>query len=85
MNVINKLSKHDLIKGLPNLKYEKYHICEACMKVKQIIISFKPKNEVSTSGPLTQLHLYLFGPMKTQSLGGKHYVLVIIDDYSRFT
>ena len=27
----------------------------------------------------------LFGPTRTTSLGGKRYVLVIVDDYSRFT
>ena len=27
----------------------------------------------------------LFGPSRTSSLGGKHYCLVIVDDYSRFT
>ena len=74
------LSKHDIGKRLP--KYEKDHICEACMKDKQISISFKPKNEVSNLRPLTPLHLDIFGPMRTLSLGGKQYVLVIVDDYS---
>lgn len=46
MNLVNKLSKHDLVKGLPKLKYERDHICDACMKAKQINISFKPTNEV---------------------------------------
>ena len=27
----------------------------------------------------------LFGPARTKSLGGNHYCLVIVDDYSRFT
>ena len=27
----------------------------------------------------------LFGPTKTQSLGGKRYGLVIVDDFSRYT
>ena len=27
----------------------------------------------------------LFGPSRTSSLGGKHYSLVTVDDYSRFT
>ena len=34
---------------------------------------------------MTLLHLDSFGPVRTQSLGGKQYVLVIVDDYSRFT
>ena len=71
MNVINKLSKYDLVKGLPKLKYERDHICGACTKGKQISVSFKLKNEVSTFKSLTLFHLNLFGPMRTQSLGGK--------------
>ena len=85
MNLANKLSKHNLVKELPKLKYKRDHICDACMKGKQISISFKPLNEVSTSRPLTLFHLDLFGPMRTQTLGGKHYTLVIVDDYFRFT
>ncbi|KAI3735801.1 hypothetical protein L6452_15316 [Arctium lappa] len=45
----------------------------------------KPKPEPSTSAPLELLHMDLCGPMRTQSLGGKKYILVIVDDYSRYT
>jgi len=31
------------------------------------------------------LHLDLFGPSRTMSIGGNYYALVIVDDYSRFT
>ena len=34
---------------------------------------------------LELLHVNLCGPMKVPSRGGKRYVLVIVDDYSRFT
>ncbi|RDY14801.1 hypothetical protein CR513_00065, partial [Mucuna pruriens] len=55
------------------------------MQGKQIIGSFRSKNIVSTSRPLELLHIDLFGPTITVSLGGKHYGLVVIDDYSRWT
>ncbi|KAI3770761.1 hypothetical protein L6452_01904 [Arctium lappa] len=45
----------------------------------------KPKPEPSTSDPLEFLHMDLWGPMQTQSINGKKYVLVIVDDYSRYT
>ncbi|KAI3672704.1 hypothetical protein L6452_38801 [Arctium lappa] len=35
----------------------------------------KPKPEPSTSSPLELLHIDLYGPMRTQSIGGKKYVL----------
>ena len=34
---------------------------------------------------LSILHLDLFGPSRIASLNGKHYVFVIVDDYTRFT
>jgi len=35
--------------------------------------------------PLDILHMDLFGPSKTASLGGNLYTLVIVDVFSRFT
>src|SRR5262249_15937368 len=43
------------------------------------------KNIVSTSQPLELLHIDLFGPSKTTSLGGKNYGFIIVDNFSRFT
>jgi len=82
---LNKLISKYLVIGLPKLKFEKYHICEACQKEKQIKHSFKLKNVVFTSKPLELLHMDLFGLSRTISLGGNYYALVIVDDFSRFT
>ena len=85
MSNIKSLWKKNLVYGLPKLKYEKDQICKACQLSKQTKISFQLKNEVSTSKPLELLHMDLFGPSEILSLGGKRYVFVIVDDYSRFT
>ncbi|KAI3720023.1 hypothetical protein L6452_20930 [Arctium lappa] len=82
---INKLVSGKLVKGLPELKYEKEHLCAACEKGKMKRAPHKPKPEPSTNSPLELLHIDLCGPMRTQSLGGKKYVLVIVDDYTRYT
>ena len=55
------------------------------LKGKQVKNSFKSKNCVSTTQPLKMLHIDLCGPMRIMSRGGKRYVCVIVDDYSRFT
>ena len=44
-----------------------------------------PKNVVSIEIPLEMLHMDLFGPSRTMSLGGNLYALVIVDDFSRYT
>ena len=84
MNHLNKLISKDLVIGLPKFKFEKDHICVACQKGKRIKHSFKLKNVVSTSKPLELLHMDLFGPLSTMSLGGNYYALVI-DYFSRYT
>jgi len=85
MNHLNKLISNDLVIGLPKLKFEKEHVCEACQKGKQTRKSFKLKIFVSTSKPFELLHMDLFGPSRTMSIGGNLYALVVVDDFSRYT
>ena len=85
MHTIKKLAKKELVRGLPLCNFEYDHVCDACAKGKQVRSSFKPKNNISTSRPLELLHMDLCGPISIQSLGRSKYILVIVDDYSRFT
>jgi len=85
MNHLNKLVSNELVLGFPKLKFEKEHVCEACQKGKQTRKSFNLKNCVSTSKPIELLHMDLFGPSRTMSLGGNLYAFVVVDDFSRFT
>jgi hypothetical protein len=85
MELLSKLSKLDLVKGLPITKFVKDKICDACQLGKQTKSSFKKKKVISTSRPLELLHMDLFGPIRTASLSGKLYAFVIVDDYSRYT
>ncbi|GJZ97301.1 retrovirus-related pol polyprotein from transposon TNT 1-94, partial [Tanacetum coccineum] len=45
----------------------------------------KPKSEDTNQEKLYLLHKDLCGPMRVASVNGKKYILVIVDDYSRFT
>ncbi|GJZ77812.1 retrovirus-related pol polyprotein from transposon TNT 1-94 [Tanacetum coccineum] len=47
--------------------------------------SHKPKVVVINQDKLSLLHMDLYGPMRVSSINGKKYILVIVDDYSRFT
>jgi transposase InsO family protein len=40
--------------------------------------------DVMTEHPCELLHMDLVGPARVQSMGGKWYVLVVVDDYSRY-
>ena len=70
-NLITKLLKHNLVKEISNLSFENDKICDACQLGKQTKNTFKSKNIVSTTRPLELLHIVLFGPTRTTSLGGK--------------
>ena len=48
-------------------------------------LSVSKKNKLDIKRSLDFLHVDLFGPVSTQSQGGKGYSLVIVDDFSRFT
>ncbi|GJY60131.1 putative ribonuclease H-like domain-containing protein [Tanacetum coccineum] len=45
----------------------------------------KPKIKNTNLEVLNTLHMDLCGPMRVQTSNGKKYILVIVDDYSRFT
>ncbi|GJX07959.1 uncharacterized mitochondrial protein-like protein [Tanacetum coccineum] len=47
--------------------------------------SLPPKLVPSTESKLELLHMNLCGPMRVASINGKKYILVIVDDYSRYT
>nr|GEV64173.1 retrovirus-related Pol polyprotein from transposon TNT 1-94 [Tanacetum cinerariifolium] len=82
---INNLARKDLVRGLPRLKFEKYHLCSACQLRKSKKHSYKPKAENTIMEVLHTLHMDLCRPMRVQSINGKKYILVIVDNYSRFT
>nr|GEV09183.1 retrovirus-related Pol polyprotein from transposon TNT 1-94 [Tanacetum cinerariifolium] len=82
---INHLSRQGLVRGLPKLKLEKDHLCSACAMGKSKKKSHKPKSEDTNQEKLYLLHMNLCEPMRVESVNGKKYILVIVDDYSRFT
>nr|GEY10918.1 integrase, catalytic region, zinc finger, CCHC-type, peptidase aspartic, catalytic [Tanacetum cinerariifolium] len=82
---INDLARKDLVQGLPRLKSEKDHLCSACQLGKSKKHTHKTKAENTIMEVLHIFHMDLCGPMRVQSINGKKYILVIVDDYSRFT
>nr|GEV05050.1 retrovirus-related Pol polyprotein from transposon TNT 1-94 [Tanacetum cinerariifolium] len=82
---INHLARQGLVRGLPKLKFEKDHLCLACAMGKSTRKTHKPKSEDTNQKKLYLLHMDICGPMRVESVKGKKYILVIVDDYSRFT
>nr|GEX01594.1 hypothetical protein [Tanacetum cinerariifolium] len=70
---------------LPKMKFKKDHLCSTCEQGKIHRKHHKSKTAFSSIKPLYLLHLDLCGPMRVESINGKRYVLVVVDDYSRYT
>nr|GEU30426.1 hypothetical protein [Tanacetum cinerariifolium] len=73
---INHLARQGLVRGLPKLKFQKDHLCLACAMGKSTKKSYKPKSEDTNQEKLYLLHMDLCGPMRTESVNGKKYILV---------
>nr|GEY98641.1 hypothetical protein [Tanacetum cinerariifolium] len=76
-------SKH--MTGLPKMKFKKDHLCSACKQGKIHRKHHKSKMAFALNKPVYLLHMDLCGPMYVESINGKRYVLVVVDDYSRYT
>jgi hypothetical protein len=85
MKQLNKLIKHDLVRGLKDVTFEKDKLCSACQVEKQVGNTHPKKSMMSTSKPFELLHMDLFGPTTYTSIGGNKYEFMIVDDFTRYT
>ncbi|WVZ85106.1 hypothetical protein U9M48_032061 [Paspalum notatum var. saurae] len=80
-----RLSSMGLIRGLPKLRAEKDLVCHPYRHGKMVTASHIPVSQVMTSYPGELLHMDTVGPARVASVSGKWYVLVVVDDFSRFS
>jgi hypothetical protein len=83
-DLLCRLNGLDLLQGLPLLKFESDLVCAPCRHGKMIAASHSPVNTVLTEHPGKLLHMDTVGPSRVRSIGGKWYVFVIVNDYSRY-
>ena len=67
------------------MKFEKDLVCHPCYHGKMVATSHPPVNQVRTKDPSKLLHMDIVGLARVRSDGGKWYVLVIVDDFSRYS
>nr|GFA04243.1 retrovirus-related Pol polyprotein from transposon TNT 1-94 [Tanacetum cinerariifolium] len=70
---------------LPKMKFEKDHLYSACEQWKIHRKHHNSKTAFASNKSLYLLYIDLCGPMCVESINTKRYVLVVIDDYSRYT
>jgi transposase InsO family protein len=83
-DLLSRLSKLNLVRGFPWLRLEKELVCAPCKHAKMVASSHPPLTDVITEHPCELHHLDLLGPARVRSAGEKWYVLVLVDDYSRY-
>ena len=76
---LQNLIKQGLLKGAKTCKLD---FCEQCVMGKQTRVKFGTAIH-NTKGILDYIHSDVWGPSRTASIGGKHYFVTFVDDYSR--
>jgi transposase InsO family protein len=80
-----RLSGLVLLQGLPLLKFESDLVCAPCRYGKMVVASHSLVNTIMTEHPGQLLHMNTVDPSQVRTMGIKWYVLVIVDDYSRYS
>ena len=85
---LGHLNYRDLVhkvRGILKMSSQPKPICGGCLKGKQVKSTHKKIQEINITRHSDLLHMDLIGPMRTESRGGKRYVLVVVDDFSRYS
>jgi hypothetical protein len=76
-----KIAGKDVVKSLPKMEKTGNGICGS-HGYKKTQAAHKKTSGIQTSKNLELLHMDPMGPTRTAGLGGKRYILVIVDDFS---
>ena len=71
--------------GLPKIGKQISGVCGPCHHGKQLKTTHNVVQHTSTSKLIELLHMDSMGPMQVESIAGKRYIFVCVDDFSRFT
>jgi hypothetical protein len=77
VHTMQSMLQHPCVEGFhyPTNK----HQCEVCLRAKLYRGSYTSSDSCAAA-PLELLHADTMGPIKPKSIGGRHYVLVVLDD-----
>ena len=78
-----EVSKLEAVVGLPKFGKIEKNVCGPCQLGKQTKSTHPKVNVVDTSRPLELLHVDLMGPTRMESMGGKRFIMVVVDNFSR--
>ena len=79
------VSKHESVLRITKLSRVSNVVYGPCQLGKQTKAKHSGTQTFATSRPLKLLHLDLMSPTRTESLGGKRYIIVLVDNFTRYT
>jgi transposase InsO family protein len=77
-DVLHQLSHQDMVIGL--LEVEKKGVCDTCIVTKQRCAPFPAKANYQATAALDLVHGDLCGSISPATLGGRRYILLLVDD-----
>lgn len=82
---LTRLVNAEVVRGVPDLESQTDTVCGACCPEKHIKIQHKQITEIHSKHILELVHMDLIGPITPESIDGKRYIFVLVDDFSRYT
>ena len=79
------MSKNEVVLRIPKLNRVENAAYGPCQLGKQTKAQHHATLTTTTARPLELLHVDLMGKTRIESLGGKKYIMVVIDDFTKFT
>ena len=80
--VLVHMERRKMLQGMSNLE-EQIIVCTSCQYGKQNKLPFSQNKAWRAIKKLQLIHTDVVGPLKTVSLNGSRYYIVLIDDYTR--
>ncbi|KAD4179873.1 hypothetical protein E3N88_28464 [Mikania micrantha] len=82
-DTIKRLGTSGLVQGVPAIEHPS-QLCEACLAGKHTRQSFLSQSTFRAEAPLDQVYADLCGPITPATNAGNRYILLFVDDNSRF-
>uniref|UniRef100_A0ACD5ZX98 Uncharacterized protein n=1 Tax=Avena sativa TaxID=4498 RepID=A0ACD5ZX98_AVESA len=80
---LQRMARGGLVRGLPHIEHAD-ELCQACLAGKQRRLPFRQKAHYRAQKPLELVHGDLCGSITPSTPGGRRYILLLIDDHSRY-
>lgn len=84
VQILVEIRRARVVRGVPKIGDKLDTICEACNKGKQIKVH-KKIPDIGSKKVLELIHMDLMDHVQVESVNGKKYVFVLVDDFSRYT